>query len=186
MKKDCENSIQELANSRQRAEEFKNENAVLKTTAANLEVSKKALEKSVQEQKLLYDDCRKENESDKILRVELSRECDRFKNEIRQLICTVDELNKKNQVVKQESKKQSLLELELTDYEKSVSELNIQLDAMQKQLVTKQNIVDQHTEEKSGLQAQVELLEQHVAMEQQRATELKVLHFILFAKNVLV
>ncbi|KAI9555719.1 hypothetical protein GHT06_018234 [Daphnia sinensis] len=122
MKKDCENSIQELAN-----------------------------KKSIQEQKLLYDDCRKEIESEKILRVELSRECDRFKSEIRQLSCTVDELNKKNQAVKQESKKQSLLELELTDYEKSVSDLNAQLDVIKKEL----------------------LLEQQVATEQQRAAELK-------------
>ncbi|KZS15205.1 putative GRIP and coiled-coil domain-containing protein 2 [Daphnia magna] len=122
MKKDCENSIQELAN-----------------------------KKSIQEHKLLYDDCRKENESEKILRVELSKECDRFKSEIKQLSCTVDELNKKNQAVKQESKKQSLLELELTDYEKSVSDLNAQLDAMKKEL----------------------LLEQQVATEQQRGAELK-------------
>ena len=69
MKKDCEHSIQELANSRQRAEEFKNEASLLKTTAANLEISKKALEKSFQELKVLYDDSRKENESEKILRV---------------------------------------------------------------------------------------------------------------------
>lgn len=174
MKKDCENSIQELANSRQRAEEFKNEASVLKTTVANLEISKNALEKSIQEHKLLYDDCRKENESEKILRVELSKECDRFKSEIKQLSCTVDELNKKNQAVKQESKKQSLLELELTDYEKSVSDLNAQLDAMKKELVSKQNFVDQLTEEKSGLQIQIQLLEQQVATEQQRGAELKV------------
>uniref|UniRef100_A0A0P5CW96 GRIP and coiled-coil domain-containing protein n=1 Tax=Daphnia magna TaxID=35525 RepID=A0A0P5CW96_9CRUS len=173
MKKDCENSIQELANSRQRAEEFKNEASVLKTTVANLEISKNALEKSIQEHKLLYDDCRKENESEKILRVELSKECDRFKSEIKQLSCTVDELNKKNQAVKQESKKQSLLELELTDYEKSVSDLNAQLDAMKKELGSKQNFVDQLTEEKSGLQIQIQLLEQQVATEQQRGAELK-------------
>lgn len=174
MKKDCEHSIQELANSRQRAEEFKNEASLLKTTAVNLEISKKALEKSFQELKVLYDDSRKENESEKILRVELSKECDRLKLEIRQLNSSVEELNKKNQAVKQECKKQSLLEMELTDYEKSVSELNSQLESIQKELVLKQNIVDQHNEEKSGLQVQVSFLEQQIGTEQQRATELKV------------
>lgn len=174
MKKDCEHSIQELANSRQRAEEFKNEASLLKTTAANLEISKKVLEKSFQELKVMYDDSRKENESEKILRVELSKECDRFRNEIRQLNSTIDELNKKNQAVKQECKKQSLLEMELTDYEKSVSELNGQMETLQKELALKQNIVDQYKEEKSGLQAQVSLLEHQVGTEQQRATNLKV------------
>ena len=87
---------------------------------------------------------------------------------------SVEELNKKNQAVKQECKKQSLLEMELTDYEKSVSELNSQLESLQKELVLKQNIVDQHNEEKSGLQVQVSFLEQQIGTEQQRATELKV------------
>ena len=174
MKKDCENAIQELANSKQRAEEFKSEVSFLKTTVAHHEKSKRVLEKSLQEQKTLYDECRKENESDKILRIELSKECDRLKNEIRQLNETVDELNKKNQAVKQESKKQSLLELELTDYEKSTSELNNQLDSLKKELIVKKTLVDQSNEEKFGLQSQIQLLEQQLNTEQQRATDLKV------------
>jgi hypothetical protein len=52
--------------------------------------------------------------------------------------------------------------------------LNSQLESIQKELVLKQNIVDQHNEEKSGLQVQVSFLEQQIGTEQQRATELKV------------
>jgi peptidoglycan hydrolase CwlO-like protein len=48
------------------------------------------------------------------------------------------------------------------------------METLQKELALKQNIFDQHKEEKSGLQAQVSLLEHQVGTEQQRATDLKV------------
>lgn len=179
LKKDFENAIKELANSKQMAEEFKNEASVLKTTATNLEKCKAALENSVQELRILYEESRKESESEKIVRAELSRECDRLKNEIRQLNNTIEDLNKANQTIKQESKKQSVLELELTDYEKSVSELNGKLDSLQKELSLKQNLYEQIGDEKTGLKDQIQLLEQQVNTEQQRSTELKVQKYLL-------
>lgn len=181
LKKDCTNAIQELATSKQRAEEFKSEVSCLKSSLTNVEKLKKALENSVQELKIQLDDQRKESESEKILRIESSKECDRLKNEIRQLNCTVDEFNKKNLVIKQESKKQSLLELELTDYEKSLSELNAQLDSLQKELKLKQNLIDQTKEENSSLKAHVKLLEQQINTDNARKEDFEVKDF-LFVK----
>lgn len=146
----------------------------MKTSTINLEKSKTALEKSVNELRVVYDDCCKENESEKIIRIELSKECDRFKNEIQQLNSVIEELNKKNQAVQQESKKQSLLELEITDYEKSLSEVNSKLDSLQKDLLLKTKLLDQANDEKSSLQAQIQFLESQNSTDQQRATELKV------------
>lgn len=179
MKKDCENAIEELANSKQRAEEYKNEASMLKLSVVNLEAAKSGLEKSAQEFKNLYNETLKENETDKILRLELSKECDRLKNEVRQLNGTIEELNRNIQATKQESKKHDLLQLEITDYEKSLSELHSQLDAIRTELKEKETLAKQSEDEKAGLQVQLHLLDQQASAEQQRATESKVLSYLL-------
>lgn len=174
LKKDCDNALQELANSRQRAEEFKNEVSVLKAKEAELDKANKFLEKSVNELQERFDLSIKEHETDKILRLELSKECDRLKDEINKLNGTIDELHRSQEVVKNETKKQNMLQLEITDYEKSLDELNNKVDLLQKEIKEKQSMIDRNGEEKEALQAQITLLDQQLNTEQQRVTESKV------------
>lgn len=185
LKKDCDNALQELVGSRQRAEEFKNEANVLRGTAAELEKRNKALEKSVQELQERFNLAEKEHETDKILRLELSKECDRLRNEIRNLNTIIEDLNRSQEAAKQESKKQALLQLEITDYEKTLAELNAQLDSLKKEQVAKQDLIERSDDEKDALLAQIKFLEQQVCTEQQRASESKVMSgYFVYLKHI--
>ena len=175
---DCENAIKELALSKQAAEEYKNEASQLKMSFANLEKAKLSLEISVQDLANLLENSQKElksqRECNKIIQAEMVKECDTLKKEIQQLNATIEDLTRSNQSAKLETKKHNLLEMEISDYEKSLTELTAQRDALLKDIEAKQNQIEQSSEEKTGLLAQIQFMEQQVVTEQQRASESKV------------
>jgi len=183
---DCENAIKELALSKQAAEEHKNEASLLKMSFANLEKAKLSLEISVQDLANQLENSQKElksqRECNKIIQAEMVKECDTLKKQIQQLNSTIEDLSRSNQSAKLETKKHNLLEMEISDYEKSLTELTAQRDALLKDIEAKQNQIEQSSEEKTGLLAQIQFMEQQVVTEQQRASELKVSnhHYVSF------
>lgn len=181
LKVDCENAIRELALSKQAAEEHKNEASILKVSATNFEKAKLSLEISVQDLTSQLENSRKElksqRECNKIIQAEMVKECDVFKKEIQQLNRTIEDLSRSNQSAKLETKKHNLLEMEISDFEKSLSELSAQRDVLLKDIEAKQNQIEQSNEERTGLLAQIQYMEQQVVTEQQRASESKVFNY---------
>lgn len=180
LKVDCDKAIRELALSKQAAEEYKNEASLLKVSVANLEKAKLSLEISLQDLTNQFENSQKElksqRECNKIIQVEMVKECDTLKKEIQLLNETIEDLARNNQSAKLETKKHNLLEMEISDFEKSLSELTAQRDALLKDIEAKQNQIEQSNEERTGLLAQIQFMEQQVVTEQQRASESKVLY----------
>ena len=175
---DCENAIRELALSKQAAEEYKSEASSLKVSAANLEKVKLSLEISVQDLVNQLENSQKElksqRECNKIIQAEMVKEGDALKKEILKLNATIEEISRSNQSAVLESKKHNLLEMEISDYEKSLSELTAKRDILLKDLEAKQKQIEQSNEERTGLLAQIQFMEEQVVTEQQRASDSKV------------
>ena len=174
MKKDCANAIGELANSRQKAEEYKSENSAFITIIGNLEKSNDNLELAIKDLMTEIDDNKKEHQAGKIIRVDLSGENDRLKKEITKLNSTINELNQNTEMVVIDSKKQNLLQLEISDYENTLSETKLELKSAQEKLQASEKAASALKSEKKTSLEVTKTMQEKMQKEQEESDKLKV------------
>ena len=174
LKKDFENCVQELAKSKQAAEEFKNEASVAKAALANLDKLKQQLEKSSQELRSQVELLSQEKETERIMRQDLGKECEQLKKEVSQLSATISELNRSQEESRTEYKRQNHLQLEISDYERLVAELDAKISTLNQERQEDQTLLDKSKESNEALITQLQLLEDQIKTEQGRADGLKV------------
>lgn len=173
MKKDCANAIGELANSRQKAEEYKSENSAFITIIGNLEKSNDNLELAIKDLMTEIDDNKKEHQAGKIIRVDLSGENDRLKKEITKLNSTINELNQNTEMVVIDSKKQNLLQLEISDYENTLSETKLELKSAQEKLQASEKAASALKSEKKTSLEVTKTMQEKMQKEQEESDKLK-------------
>ena len=174
LKKDCTNAICELNNSRQKAEEYKSENSAFIAIIGKLEKSNENLESAIKDLMTEIDDIKKEQQADKIICVDLAGENDGLKKEIIKLNSTISELNQNSEMVVIDSKKQNLLQLEISDYENTLSETKHELQSVQEKLQQSEKVVNVFKLEKKTLLKQIEDIQEKLKCEQQESDKLKV------------
>ena len=174
LKKDFENCVQELAKSKQAAEEYKNDASVAKAALANLDKLKQQLEKSCQELRSQVELLSQEKETERIMRQDSGKECEQLKKEMSQLSATISELNRSQEESRTEYKRQNHLQLEISDYERLVAELDAKISTLNQERQEDQTLLDKSKESNEALITQVQLLEDQIKTEQGRADGLKV------------
>ena len=174
LKKDFENCVQELAKSKQAAEEYKNDASVAKAALANLDKLKQQLEKSCQELRSQVELLSQEKETERIMRQDLGKECEQLKKEMSQLSATISELNRSQEESRTEYKRQNHLQLEISDYERLVAELDAKISTLNQERQEDQTLLDKSKESNEALITQLQLLEDQIKTEQGRADGLKV------------
>ena len=174
LKKDFENCVQELAKSKQAAEEYKNDASVAKAALANLDKLKQQLEKSCQELRSQVELLSQEKETERIMRQDSGKECEQLKKEMSQLSATISELNRSQEESRTEYKRQNHLQLEISDYERLVAELDAKISTLNQERQEDQTLLDKSKESNEALITQLQLLEDQIKTEQGRADGLKV------------
>nr|CAD7396570.1 unnamed protein product [Timema cristinae] len=141
---------------------------------------KQRLEASFKELRSQIQNMAKEKEADNITRKEMEIDLNRLGEEVklgeRKLSEEIERHQSTRELLeasKQECKKRSVLNLEMEDYEKSVSDLTQQLSAERATLKELEGHLETQREINKGLQDQVHMMEQRVLGEEARATEFK-------------
>lgn len=170
LKHDFENVVQELAKSKEIAENHRLDAITAVNSFMSCEDAKNALDKSLQEAKNKVAALTLQSDSERIMRKEIESECESLKKEVAVLNSTIAELNRNQE----EFKKHKHLLLEISDYEKTVAELNAKVTASQQQSDAQQVSTNNLKSCNEALVAQVRLLEEQISTEQSRSDQLKV------------